>query len=150
MSKIDAKQVAKLRDETGVGMMTTKEALIESKGDFDKAKKLLSKKAAVKSAKKRDREIKTGYIDTYSHNGRVGVILKMGTETDFVAKNKDFREFTHDLTLQIASMNPESVEGLIEQKFIKDQDKTVKELLDQLIAKIGERIEVIEFTRYQI
>ncbi len=150
MSKINAKDVAKLRDETGVGMMTAKEALKEAGGDFSKAKEVLSKKAASKSAKKKEREIKAGFIDTYSHDGRVGVLLKMGTETDFVAKNDDFREFAHDLTLQIASMNPEDVDSLLEQNYIKDQDKTVRELLDELVAKIGERIEVVEFTRYEI
>lgn len=150
MNKIDPKDVAKLRRETGVGMMTAKEALMEASGDFEQARQVLAKKAKIKSDKKKEREIKAGFIDAYSHNGRVGVLLKMGTETDFVAKNKDFRKTAHDIALQIASMNPADIKELLAQPFIKDQEKTVKDVIDQLTAKIGERIEVVEFTRYEV
>jgi elongation factor Ts len=150
MNKISAKDVAKLREQTGVGMMTAKKALTEAGGDFVKAEELLNKEAKKKVSKKKDREIKSGFIDAYTHDGRVGVLLKMGTETDFVAKNEDFREVTHDITLQIASMDPKDPEELLEQSFIKDQDKTIRQLLESLVAKIGERIEIIEFTRYEI
>lgn len=150
MSKINPKEVKKLRDETKMGIMACKKALKESEGDFDEAKSNLMEKAKKKSAKKKDREIKSGLIKSYVHNGRVGVLLKLGSETDFVAKNDDFKELAHELCLQIASMNPEGVDELLDQPYIKEQEMSVKELIDEAVGKIGENIQVAEFTRYEI
>lgn len=150
MPKIDPKEVKKLRDETKMGVMACKKALKETDGDFDKAKSKLMDKAKEKSAKKEEREIKSGLIKSYVHNGRVGVLLKLGSETDFVAKNDDFKSLAHELCLQIASMDPKDSEELLKQPYIKDQEKTVKEIIDKAVGKIGENIQVAEFTRYEI
>ncbi len=150
MANIDPKEVKKLRDKTKMGIMACKKALKEAKGDFDRAKSNLMEKAKEKSAKKKDREINSGLIKSYVHNGRVGVLLKLGSETDFVAKNDDFKELAHELCLQIASMDPEDRDELLEQPYIKDQGKTVKEVIDKAVGKIGENIQVAEFTRYEI
>jgi len=151
MGNIDSKQVLKLRKKTGLGVMACKKALIETKGDLAKAQTALAGKSKTKAGEKQDREIKAGLIETYSHhNGQVGVILKLGCETDFVAKNKDFIALAHDLALQIASMNPKDVKELLAQPAIKDSKKKIQDLVDQATAKVGERIEVAEFTRLQV
>jgi elongation factor Ts len=151
MSKITAKKVSQLREKTGAGIMACKEALKETGGELDKAIEVIGDKAQKKAQKKKgEREVKSGLIDAYIHQGRIGVLLKVGTETDFVAKNKEVQELAHDLALQIASMNPEKIDDLLEQPFIKDQDSSVQEVVDQLIGKIGEKIEIIEFCRYEV
>jgi elongation factor Ts len=151
MVKIDPKKVVKLRQKTGLGIMDCQKALTETRGDLRKAEAKLLTQAQKKSAMKQDREIKAGLVDSYiHHHSRVGVLLKLGCETDFVAKNKDFKELAHDLSLQIASMNPADVATLLKQSFIKDQSKSIKELIDQVVGKTGEKIEVVEFVRYQI
>src|SRR3989304_6028529 len=106
---IDAKEVAKLRELTGVGMMECKKALEETGGDFDKAMEILRKKGAKAAEKRAGREAREGIIVSYVHNGRVGVLLELNSETDFVAKNSDFKNLATEITLQIAAMNPRCV-----------------------------------------
>src|SRR3989344_1147605 len=100
--------IKKLREQTGAGIADCKEALKESKGDMEKAKEFLKKKGFEKSCKKGEREVKAGIVDVYSHNGKVGVLIEVLCETDFVARTEDFKNLSHELSLQIASMNPSS------------------------------------------
>lgn len=148
---MDLKDVKKLRDETGAGVMDAKKALEESNGDFETAKAALKEKGLKKAAKKSDREIKSGKIFTYVHGeGTVGAILKVGCETDFVAKNEEFEALGKEIVMQIAAMNPESVEDLLEEPYIKDSKKTISDLVTDAIAKIGENITIVGFTRLEI
>lgn len=193
---VDAKLVKTLRDMTGAGFMECKKALEETGGDLEKAVEVLRKKGAAKAAKKAGRETKEGLIHSYIHaGGRVGVLLELNCETDFVARNELFKELANELALQIAAMKPKWIkredvpeeiitkegeiareaaiaegkpehiaekiaEGklnkffqencLLEQKFIKDETKTIEDLIKEYIAKIGENIQVGRFCRFEI
>ncbi|HHT46744.1 MAG TPA: translation elongation factor Ts [Firmicutes bacterium] len=193
---ITAEMVKELRALTGVGMMDCKKALIEAGGDKEKAKELLREKGLSMAAKRAGRIAAQGIVDSYIHlGGKVGVLVEVNCETDFVARNEDFRAFVRDICLQVAATNPtylkrEDVpaeviekekeiltkqalaEGkpekivekivtgrlekfygekcLLEQEFIKDQDKTVNDLLTELIGKIGENIVIRRFVRFEM
>ena len=193
-SPITAQMVADLREKTGAGLLDCKKALGESNGNVDEAITILRKKGAASAAKKADRATKEGLIESYIHvGGKVGVLIEVNCETDFVARNEDFRAFVKDLCLQIAAASPQYVsrdevpeselqkerdiaaaqvqgkppaavqkivEGkldkyystvcLLDQPFVKLPEKTVKELLTDQIAKIGENLQVRRFIRYQI
>jgi elongation factor Ts len=196
MANITAKDVAELRAKTGCGMMDCKNALSEAGGNLDEAMEILKKKGIAKAAKKAERETKEGIIESYIHaNNKIGVLVEVLSETDFVAKNEEFKEFAHDIALHIAAMVPKYVakedipasvieeekaslinevkasgkpaqiiekivEGrlnkyfsevcLLDQPFVKDPDKTVRDLLNEKIAKIGEKIEIKRFCRFEI
>lgn len=139
--------IKKLREETGAGIADCKEALKESSGDMEKAKEFLKKKGLEKGAKKSDREVKAGLVEVYSHGGKVGVLLELLCETDFVAKTSDFKNLAHELSLQIASMNPSSLEELLKQEYIRDATLTVDQLIKGVIGKLGENIQVGRFER---
>src|SRR3989338_794544 len=109
----DATVVKKLRDLTGAGVMDAKIALGEAKDDFDKAVEIIKARGLAKADKKAEREIKAGIIKTYTHNDRVGVVLKLGCETDFVARSEPFRELAHNLAVHIVAMNPDNIEELM-------------------------------------
>jgi elongation factor Ts len=146
---IDAQDVASLRAETGAGVMDCKRALEDVKGDINKAKQYLAKNAAI-AQKKSQRLAKQGIVDSYIHAGRVGVLLELNCETDFVAKNQEFKKLAHDIAMQIASMNPGSIDDLLSQPFIKDESITTSELIKTIIAKTGENIRVNKFIRYEL
>ena len=149
MSAID--NIKQLREETGMSMMDIKNALEEAGEDLDKTRKLLRSRGAAIAKKKQERQAGEGLIEVYLHpGGKIGVILSLGSETDFVAKSPDFKNLAHELTLQIAAMNAESVEELFAQEYIKDPSKKVQDLLEEYIAKLGENIVVKRFSRYQI
>lgn len=145
MASVD--DIKKLREETGAGVADCKEALGQSKDNVDQAKEWLKQRGLDKAAKKSDREVKTGVVETYSHGGRVGVLVEVLCETDFVAKTGDFKNLAHELALQIASMNPSSVEELLSQEYIRDNSQTVGDLIKSVIGKIGENIQVGKFAR---
>lgn len=191
---ITAKMVNDLRIATGAGLMDCKKALIEANGSVEEATTILRKKGAASAAKKADRATKEGLIESYIHvGGKVGVLIEVNCETDFVARNEDFKAFVKDLCLQIAAASPtcvtreevpeadlakereiaaaqvqgkppaaiqKIVEGklekyfstvvLLDQPFVKQPEKTVKELLTERIAKTGENIQVRRFVRYQL
>jgi elongation factor Ts len=191
---ITAQMVADLREKTGAGLLDCKKALAESNGNVEDAITILRKKGAASAAKKADRATNQGVVESYIHVGnKVGVLIEVNCETDFVARNEEFRTFVKDLCLQIAAASPthvsredvpesevakereiataqvqgkppaavqKIVEGkldkfyatvcLVDQPFVKQPEKTVKELLTQLIAKIGENIQVRRFVRYQV
>ena len=196
MAKISAKLVKELRDLTGAGMMDSKKALVESDGDLEAAQIWLRENGVLKAAKKSSRIAAEGMVDSYIHaGGKVGVLVEINSETDFVAQNETFREFAHNVSLQIAAMNPlwvsrdevpedvleqereivrnealkegkpekvvdKIVEGriekfyqtncLLEQSYIRDEEKTIQELLVEKIAEIGENLVIRRFTRYQL
>lgn len=139
--------IKKLRGQTGAGIADCKEALAESLGDLAKAKVYLKKKGIEKSAQKADREVKAGIVEVYSHNGKVGVLVELLCETDFVAKTAEFKNLAHELALQIASMGPSSVEELLAQEYIRDSEQTVDQLVKSVIGKLGENIQVGRFER---
>ena len=133
----------KLRDETGVSVMECKKALEEAGGDFTKAKEILGTRAAASAAKKADRVLGAGMTAAYVHgNGQIGALVVLACETDFVAKNEAFVALARDLAMHAAAMQPQTPEELIDQPFIKDPQKTVKNLLSEATQKFGERVEV--------
>lgn len=143
--------IKKLREETGASPVKIQKALAESADDFEKAKELLKSWGAAKAGEKGDRETKEGAIDFYVHpNAKSGVLLDIRCETDFVAKNPDFKNLAHEICLHIAAMQPETVEALLAQPWVKDASKTIQNLVTETVAKTGENIEVKRFVRYEI
>jgi len=142
--------IKQLRQETGVSITECKKALEQAQGDFDKAKKILREWGRELANKKSEREVKEGIIEQYIHpNKKVGVLLELNCESDFVAKSKDFQNLAHEISLQIAAMNPEE-NSLMSQPWIKDDSKTISDLINEYIGKIGENISIKKFTRYEI
>ena len=139
--------IKKLREATGAGIADCREALEETKGDMDKAKSILEKKGLDKASQKSDREVKMGLVEVYSHNGKVGVLVEVLCETDFVAKTEEFKFLAHELSLQIASMNPQSLKDLLLQEYIRDNSMTVDQLVKSVVGKLGENIQVGRFER---
>ena len=140
-------QIKELREQTGAGIADCKEALKESDGDIEKAKQWLKKKGFERGASKGEREVKAGIVDVYSHNGKVGVLVELLCETDFVARTEDFKNLAHELSLQIASMNPSSVEDLLKQEYIRDNTQIIDQLVKSVSGKLGENIQVGRFER---
>jgi elongation factor Ts len=145
---ISAKDIQKLRIETGFGIMECKKALSDSNGDFEKAKKKLSKEGAAKAEKRKDRKTQFGVVEAYIHDGKMGSIVVLGCETDFVAKNDQFKNLAHDIAMQITSMDPQNIKELLSQPYIKDNDMTIDELIKNNIGKIGENIQIVDFKRF--
>ena len=139
--------IKKLREETGSSISDCRQALMDTDYNMDKAKKWLKKKGLEKSAEKSSREVKAGLVETYSHNGKVGVLVELLCETDFVARTEDFKNLAHELSLQIASMNPSSVEELLRQEYIRDATMTVNQLIKSVSGKLGENIQIGRFER---
>jgi len=194
--KISASMVKELRDKTGAGMMDCKNALTESKGDIEKAGELLRKKGIATAKKRADKEAKEGIIEAYIHPGsKLGVLVEISCETDFVAKTEDFKRFARDIAMHIAASDPAAVDKdqlneeiinkekeifvsqvesmnkpdhikekiiqgkldkhlneicLLTQPFVKNPDKTVKDYLMDLIAKLGENISIKRFSRFRV
>lgn len=139
-----------LREMTGAGVMDCRKALDDAQGDVEKAKQLIFERGAAKADSKSERKTGSGMLETYVHGGRIGVLLELRCETDFVAKTDQFKSLAHEIAMQIASMNPQSVEELLEQEFIKEPSKKIGELITQAIATIGENIKVERFCRYEL
>ncbi|MEM9158956.1 MAG: translation elongation factor Ts [Verrucomicrobiota bacterium] len=192
--QISAKLVSELRSQTGAGLMDCKKALTEAEGDLEAASTILRKKGIASADKKAGRGTSEGLIESYIHlGGKVGVLLEVNCETDFVAKNDDFKAFVKDICLHVAAVSPvcvgredvpaklvekekevaaaqaegkpamaiqKIIEGklnkyystvcLLEQPFVKDQDKTVGDILKEQIVKLGENMKIARFVRYQI
>lgn len=147
---ISVDQIKKLREETGAGIADCREALQETEGDYQKAKEVLKKKGLDKAASKSDREVKAGLVEVYSHGGRVGVVVELLCETDFVAKTEDFKSLAHELALQISAMKAETTEELLKQEYIRDAGQTVEGLVKSVVAKLGENIQVGKFARIEL
>lgn len=152
---INTKDILKLREETGAGVMAAKKALEEHK-DYAKAKEALLKAGLEKAEKKGDRETSAGLVWSYTHNpvvengGTVGVIVKIACETDFVAKTPDFQNLCKEVALQISAMDPKDVKELLAQENIRDSSKTIEDMVKGTIAKVGENIQIVEFARFAI
>lgn len=142
--------VQKLREFTGAGVMDCKRALDDAKGDFETAVKLINERGVIKAEKKASRATGAGYLESYIHNGRVGVLLEVRCETDFVAHSEPFKQLARELSMQIAAMNPENMEALLGQPYIRDENMTIDQLVKNTVAKVGENIQVARFCRYEI
>ncbi len=149
-----------LREETGLSFAQIKKALDEASGDKEKARVILSQYSQAQAEKKADREVSAGVISAYVHNtGTIGVILELGCETDFVAKNEEFVALAKDLAMHVCAMAPTSINNedglgeetaLLKQAFIKDPEMTVEQKIQAAIQKFGENTKVTKFTRYSI
>ncbi len=138
----------KLREETKAGVSDCRQALEDANGNFEQAKKLLVERGIEKAGKKGDRETAVGIIESYVHGGgKVGVLVEVRCETDFVAKNEEFKKLVHELALQIAAMEPKDVKELLAGPYIRDAKTSVQDLVKQTIAKTGENITVARFAR---
>ncbi|MBI2050830.1 MAG: elongation factor Ts [Parcubacteria group bacterium] len=157
--------IQKIRNQTGAGIMDIKEALEAAGGDEEAAKKELADKGKAMVEKRAGRVAGEGWIGSYVHqNGKIAALVKLACETDFVARNSDFRELAHDLAMHVAASDPwyvrsdEVPEGeevgaeriLLSQAFIKDSSKTIQDLVEAATAKIGEKIEIAGFSRMEI
>jgi elongation factor Ts len=161
---ITAEMVKSLREETGAGVMDCRRALEQADGNPAEAKRILEQQGVAKAAKKAGREANQGLVDAYIHGGgRIGVLIEVNCESDFVARNEEFKAFVHDLTMQIAAhppkyvSRPEDADGaddeyaaLLTQPFIKNPSLTIQDLLTEKIAKIGENILIRRFERFEL
>jgi elongation factor Ts len=143
--------VKRLREETGAGVMDCKRALDEAKGDFTKAKDLIKERGLAKAKEKADREAKEGVVEAYVHaGGRIGAMVELSSETDFVARNPDFRGLAKEIAMQVAAMDPTDVDQLLEQPYIRDSSKTIGELVTGIAATTGENVRVKRFKRFEL
>ena len=158
-------QIQRLREETGAGIMDCKRALEETDGNADDAKRILREKGLASAAKKTSREARQGIVDSYIHaGGRVGVLLEVNCETDFVARTDQFRNLVREIAMQVAAMNPtrvgneESPDGqgeddgqvLLQQAWIREPGRTIQDLVTDAIAQLGENIVVKRFARFEL
>lgn len=149
MTTID--QIKKLREETQAPVMEVKKALEEAGGSVTKAKEILVRLGRIRAKKKKGREAGDGYIFSYVHTGgKVGVLLELRCETDFVAKNELFQNLGKELAMQIASMDPKDAAILLQQDYIRDPSKKVSDFIGEVSGTVGEKIEIAGFTRYEI
>lgn len=149
--EIDLALLKRLRSETSASIADCKKALEESGGDYEKAQDWLKKHGVEKAAKKEGRETSRGVIDSYIHGGgRVGVLLELQCETDFVARTADFKNLAHELAMQIAAMNPKDVDKLLQQEYIRDSKQKVSDVVKQVITTLGENIKIKRFERFEI
>ncbi|MEX2599677.1 MAG: translation elongation factor Ts [Dehalococcoidia bacterium] len=158
--------IRELRDRTGAGIMDAKRALEAVDGDMDKAEAALREKGIARAANKADRTASEGIIDSYIHAGsRIGAMVELNCETDFVARTPDFQELAHNLAMQVAAMNPVYVDEtempaeetrkpeevcLLKQAFIKNSGQTVNDLIMDVRARVGENVKVSRFTRFSL
>lgn len=142
--------IQRLREATGAGVMECKKALVDAKGDFEQAVKLINERGLVKAESKSGRATGVGLLESYIHNSRIGVLMELRCETDFVAHTDPVKELSKNLVMQIAAMNPANIEDLLRQPFIKDEKMTIEALIKSVIAKVGENIKIERFCRYEL
>lgn len=151
MAEITTSSIKELRDETGLSIAEVKKALEGADGDKTKALEILKAKSAEAAAKKGDRALGAGVVASYIHNtGTSGTLVELSCETDFVAKNEEFKTLARDIAMQIAAMNPADVAELLDQPFVKNPDQTVKDMINGAVQKFGERTEVRRFARFSV
>lgn len=147
---VTATLVKELREKTGAGMMDCKKVLTETDGDLEKAAELLRERGIAKAAKKSGRVAAEGIVEAYiSEDGKIGAIVEVNSETDFVAKNEEFKSFVKDVAKQVVINNPETVEALLEEQSIAVEGKKVSEVLVEKIATIGENLTIRRFARFE-
>jgi elongation factor Ts len=156
--------IKELREKTGAGIMECKRAIDDAIGDLSKAEQLLKERGLAKALKKLQNEANQGIVDSYIHaGGRIGALVEVNCQTDFVARNNEFRALVHDIAMQVAAMNPSRISDeepipdgavgdvpLLDQPFIKDNNRTVRDLVHEGIAKLGENIVVRRFARFEL
>ena len=142
--------IQKLRECTGAGVMDCKRALEASGGDFEGARAYIAAQGLAKAEKKSERKTGAGMLEAYIHGGRIGVLLELRCETDFVARGDLFKALAHDIALHISAMDPADVPALLMQSFVRDEAITVGDLVKNVIAKTGENVRVERFTRYAL
>lgn len=148
---VPIKDLKRLREETGISIGDCKQALDQANGDLEKAKEILKEKGLSVAQKKLEREVGAGLIASYIHpNRKIGVLLDLRCETDFVASNQEFQRLARELCLQIAASDCSDKDSLLEEAWIKDESKKVSDLISEYIAKLGENIAVNRFTKYQL
>lgn len=151
MKKLNINDIKKIREITGISVEAVRQALESAGGKIEEAMEMLKKRGIEVAAKKSERETGQGLIFSYIHsNGKIGVLLKLLCETDFVARNEQFQQLGHELAMHIAAMNSQSIEELLAQPYVRDQDLTIDALVKNYIAKLGENIRVSEFCRFEI
>lgn len=147
----DTEKIRHLRDTTGLSLGQIKKALDEANGDVARAMEILKAHGIAVAERKSAREVKEGVVDAYIHaTKKLGALVEVLCETDFVARNIEFQRLAHELAMQVAAVKPITVEDLLAQPFIKDQDITVRDLINQYIAKLGENIQVGRFEIFEI
>lgn len=147
---INTVNIQKLRDICGAGVMECKRALRDADGDFEKALNLIQERGLAKVEKRAGRETGAGLIHAYVHGERIGVLLELRAETDFVTRSDPFRNLAKELAMQIAAGAPANVEKLLGQPYIRDESRTVESLIQETIAKVGENIRVNNFSRLEL
>lgn len=144
--KVKIEDIKKLREKTDAGIADCRQALEEANGKMDEAVKILRKKGIEKAAKKSEREVKAGRVFSYIHHtGRLGSLVALACETDFVAKTEHFQNLGKELAMQVAAAKPENIEGLLKQEYIRDPAKKIAEVIKEVIGKLGENIQVVDF-----
>lgn len=148
---ITTEQIKELREATGISVMQCKQALAEAEGDMQKALAILKKTSSAIALKKADRELGAGYIEAYVHGGgRIGAMIELDCETDFVAKNEIFRNLAKEIAMQVAATNPADLTILLEEPFIKNPETTINQLIEEATQKTGERIKIGNFARFEL
>lgn len=147
---MDTKKIKELRQKTGVSILKCKKFLEASDWDFDKALQTLKEQSSKIAEKKTSREVSQGIIASYIHDHRIGVMLELSCETDFVAKNNDFKELANNLAIHIAGTNPDSIESFLEEPYVKNTSLLVKDLIKENIVKLGENILIKRFMRFEV
>jgi len=143
-------KIMKLREETGAGIMDVKRALDEAKGDEKKAREILKAKGLEIAQKKSERATCAGLIDSYVHLGKLGVLVEVQCETDFVAKTDEFKAFVHEVALQVANSDVKDVKALLKEEYFKDPSKTIQDMLHETITKTGENIKIAKFVKIKL
>lgn len=148
---IDFSTVKQLRERTDASMSACKNALEKAGGDMDKAMVFLREEGNKVAEKKAARQTGIGIVEAYVHTTqRIGALLEIRSETDFVARNQEFQKLAHDIAMHIAALSPQSIPQLLGQPFIKDESKTIDDLLKEAIARFGENIQIAQFSRFEI
>ncbi len=148
---ISAQAIKTLRERTGAGISEIKRALEDAGGDQTKATALIEERLGSSAGKRTGRDTSAGVVEAYIHsNARIGVLLALSCETDFVARNPAFRSLAHDIAMHIAAMAPDTTETLTGQPFIKDPGKTVGDMVNEYIGRFGENIKIGEFARFEL
>jgi elongation factor Ts len=148
--KIDTKDVQRLREETGAGVMDCKRALEQAKNDLERAKTILREKGFERQKEKAGRIATQGVVAAYVHAAKQGALVELNTETDFVARNEEFRKLAHEIAMHVAGMGTENVDELLDQAYIRDQSKTIRELVTELAAKTGENVQIGRIAFFKI
>jgi len=147
---ITTQQIKELREKTGLSVMSCKKALESANGDINKAMEILREEGVLVAEKKAERALKAGIIEAYVHSTKtVGSLVEIRCETDFVARNEEFKNFSHDIAMHIAASNPKDTDEFLAQPFIKNPEITINDYLKEKIQKFGENIEISRFVRFE-